>query len=97
MIGSEGIVDMSSGGGNMIAQGEFEDGCVGEWAEDAAAIISGLTDGPQILVGSSMGGWISLLLAREMSERQGQQLRRTFVIFQRTGSNCRNPSFPTRC
>lgn len=57
--------------GHGQSQGEFRDGCVGDWAEDAAAIISSLTEGPQILVGSSMGGWIALLLAREMSERVG--------------------------
>lgn len=42
----------------------FEDGCIGDWAEDAAFALASLTTGPQILVGSSMGGWISLLLAR---------------------------------
>ncbi|MCA8884622.1 MAG: alpha/beta hydrolase [Rhodobacteraceae bacterium] len=48
---------------------DFTDGCVGDWAEDAMAAIAALTDGPQILVGSSMGGWISLLCARAMPER----------------------------
>ncbi len=47
----------------------FEDGCIGEWAADAMAAIAALTEGPQILVGSSMGGWISLLVCREMAER----------------------------
>mgnify|MGYP002622275326 FL=1 len=57
--------------GHGQSQGNFEDGCVGDWAEDAAAIIANLTDGPQLLVGSSMGGWIALLLAREMPDRVG--------------------------
>ncbi len=48
---------------------EFVDGCIGDWAEDAAAAITGLTDGPQILVGSSMGGWISLLMSKQIGER----------------------------
>ena len=39
----------------------FVDGCIGEWAQDAMAALDMLTDGPQILVGSSMGGWMSLL------------------------------------
>ncbi|GAD54019.1 LOW QUALITY PROTEIN: 2-hydroxymuconic semialdehyde hydrolase [Limimaricola cinnabarinus LL-001] len=43
-------------------------GRIGDWAEDAAAALS-LTRGPQILVGSSMGGWISLLLARAVPEK----------------------------
>ena len=45
---------------------DFVEGCIGDWAADAQEIVSALTDGPQILVGSSMGGWISLLLARLM-------------------------------
>lgn len=55
--------------GHGESSGNFLDGCVGDWAEDAAAIIDALTEGPQLLVGSSMGGWISLLLAREMPGR----------------------------
>ncbi|WP_317057649.1 alpha/beta fold hydrolase [Roseovarius rhodophyticola] len=47
----------------------FTDGCIGDWAADARAVIEALTDGPQILVGSSMGGWISLLTARAMPQR----------------------------
>ena len=47
----------------------FTDGSIGDWAEDAAAALSSLTEGRQILVGSSMGGWISLLLARRMPDR----------------------------
>ena len=55
--------------GHGQSSGDFLDGCIGDWAEDAAAIIGSLTDGPQILVGSSMGGWIALLLAREMPDK----------------------------
>ena len=57
--------------GHGASSGNFLNGSIGEWAEDAAAIIDGLTEGPQLLVGSSMGGWISLLLAREMPGRVG--------------------------
>jgi len=46
----------------------FTDGCIGDWFEDACAAI-GLLAGPVILVGSSMGGWISLLVARHLPER----------------------------
>ncbi len=46
----------------------FTDGCIGDWFEDACAAI-GLLAGKIILVGSSMGGWISLLVARRMQER----------------------------
>ncbi|MCB1368236.1 MAG: alpha/beta hydrolase [Rhodobacteraceae bacterium] len=48
---------------------DFEDGCIGDWAEDAIAAISALTQGKVILVGSSMGGWVALLVARAMPER----------------------------
>ncbi|MBD3679825.1 MAG: alpha/beta hydrolase [Rhodobacteraceae bacterium] len=47
----------------------FTDGCIGDWAEDAEAAITSLTEGPQILVGSSMGGWISLILATRIPDR----------------------------
>ena len=47
----------------------FQDGCIGDWAEDAGAAITTLTEGPQILVGSSMGGWISLLMARSIPDK----------------------------
>jgi pimeloyl-ACP methyl ester carboxylesterase len=47
----------------------FEDGAVGDWFEDALAALDRLTDGPQVLVGSSMGGWLALLLARAVPGR----------------------------
>ncbi len=55
--------------GHGQSSGRFEDGCIGDWAADAMAAIAALTKGPQVLVGSSMGGWISLLVARAMPER----------------------------
>jgi pimeloyl-ACP methyl ester carboxylesterase len=55
--------------GHGQSSGDFLDGSIGDWAEDAMAAIGALTDGPQVLVGSSMGGWISLLVARAMPEK----------------------------
>ena len=55
--------------GHGESGGEFLDGAIGDWFEDALAAITTLTAGPQVLVGSSMGGWISLLVARAMPER----------------------------
>jgi pimeloyl-ACP methyl ester carboxylesterase len=50
--------------GHGASGGAFGDGCVGDWAADATAVIAAVTVGPQVLVGSSMGGWIALLLAK---------------------------------
>jgi len=54
--------------GHGASSGDFEDGCIGDWTADALAALS-LTAGPQVLVGSSMGGWIALLLARAVPDR----------------------------
>lgn len=55
--------------GHGESGGAFEDGSIGDWSEDALAVLDGLTAGPQILVGSSMGGWIATLLALKRPER----------------------------
>lgn len=55
--------------GHGQSSGEFTEGSIGAWAEDAHAVIEAVCDGPQVLVGSSMGGWIALLLAKRMPER----------------------------
>ena len=55
--------------GHGHSSGDFLDGAIGDWAEDAVAAISSLTEGPQVLVGSSMGGWIALLVLRAMPEK----------------------------
>ena len=49
--------------GHGQSSGRFEDGTIGAWTADALAVLDSLTDGPQILVGSSMGGWIMLNVA----------------------------------
>ena len=54
--------------GHGISEGAFTDGAIGDWFEDACAAL-GLIAGPVVLVGSSMGGWISLLVARAMPEK----------------------------
>ncbi|MBV8120988.1 MAG: alpha/beta hydrolase [Alphaproteobacteria bacterium] len=55
--------------GHGASSGDFLDGTIGRWAEDAIAVLDELTEGPQLLVGSSMGGWIMLLAALARSER----------------------------
>lgn len=46
---------------------KFEDGTISDWLEDALAVFKNRAKGPQIVVGSSMGGWMALLLARALA------------------------------
>lgn len=55
--------------GHGQSSDDFENGCIGDWADDAVEAISRLTTGPQILIGSSMGGWISILVSRVLGPR----------------------------
>ena len=55
--------------GHGFSGGAFEDGTISTWREDALAAIEGLTEGPLVLVGSSMGGWMALLSALALKAR----------------------------
>jgi pimeloyl-ACP methyl ester carboxylesterase len=55
--------------GHGESGGAFVDGTIGRWLEDSAAVFETFARGPQVLIGSSMGGWIALLLARELKRR----------------------------
>lgn len=55
--------------GHGQSSGKFEDGTIGSWLQDALDIIDRQTQGPQIFVGSSMGGWIALLAALARPDR----------------------------
>jgi pimeloyl-ACP methyl ester carboxylesterase len=52
--------------GHGESEGAFVDGTIGRWLEESRAVFTQLCKGPQVLVGSSMGGWLALLLAREL-------------------------------
>lgn len=55
--------------GHGQSSGAFEDGTIGRWAEDAVYVLDQVPAGPQVLVGSSMGGWIMLLAALQRPQR----------------------------
>jgi pimeloyl-ACP methyl ester carboxylesterase len=55
--------------GHGVSGGRFEDGTIGRWTADALAVVDQQTEGPLILVGSSMGGWIALLTALARRDR----------------------------
>lgn len=55
--------------GHGASSAKFEEGSISDWFDDALVVFDRLTTGAQILVGSSMGGWMALLLARARPER----------------------------
>jgi len=57
--------------GHGQSEGDFEAGSITRWRADALAVIDALTEGPLVLVGSSMGGWIACLAAMARPERAG--------------------------
>jgi pimeloyl-ACP methyl ester carboxylesterase len=56
--------------GHGESGGDFVYGTIGRWFEESLAVYSRFAQGPQVVIGSSMGGWIALLLARALSERK---------------------------
>jgi pimeloyl-ACP methyl ester carboxylesterase len=57
------------GWGEGESGGGFTAGTIGRWLEESAAVFEGFAKGPQVLIGSSMGGWLALLLSREIKRR----------------------------
>jgi pimeloyl-ACP methyl ester carboxylesterase len=55
--------------GHGESEGAFVDGTIGRWLEESLAVFDRFCAGPQVVVGSSMGGWLALLLAREIARR----------------------------
>ena len=55
--------------GHGESGGNFIDGTIGRWLEESVAVFEQFCAGPQVVIGSSMGGWMALLLAREMARR----------------------------
>jgi pimeloyl-ACP methyl ester carboxylesterase len=58
--------------GHGESSGDFAEGTIGRWLEESVAVFERFCEGPQVVIGSSMGGWMALLLAREIRKRPGQ-------------------------
>ncbi len=56
--------------GHGESGGDFAEGTIGRWLEESLAVFDRFCEGPQVVIGSSMGGWMALLLAREIRKRQ---------------------------
>jgi pimeloyl-ACP methyl ester carboxylesterase len=59
--------------GHGESGGKFVDGTIGRWLEESLAVFEQFCSGPQVVIGSSMGGWMALLLGRELAKRQGER------------------------
>jgi pimeloyl-ACP methyl ester carboxylesterase len=55
--------------GHGESGGDFTEGTIGRWLEDSLAVLDACCRGPQIAIGSSMGGWLALLMTRELARR----------------------------
>lgn len=67
--------------GHGRSGGDFDLGTISRWLEEAEAVFRACTDGSQILVGSSMGGWLALLLAKRLREtREAERLAGMVLI-----------------
>ncbi len=62
--------------GHGVAAGRIEDGTIGRWLEEALAVFTEVTVGPQIVIGSSMGGNIALLLLRKLLRERPEEAAR---------------------
>jgi pimeloyl-ACP methyl ester carboxylesterase len=56
--------------GHGESEGKFTEGTISRWLEECIAVFDAYCDGPQVMVGSSMGAWLALLLMRELRGRQ---------------------------
>ncbi|HEY0032530.1 MAG TPA: alpha/beta hydrolase [Devosia sp.] len=65
--------------GHGVSGGDFNQGTISRWLEEAEAVFA-TTNGPQIVVGSSMGGWLALLLARALLQRGEKRLHAMVLI-----------------
>jgi pimeloyl-ACP methyl ester carboxylesterase len=57
--------------GHGESGGAFTDGTIGRWLAESVAVYRQFAQGPQVVIGSSMGGWLALLLAQELRKGKG--------------------------
>ena len=65
--------------GNGESGGDFLEGTISRWLEDSLAVFA-TTSGPQVLVGSSLGAWLALLMARELRRRGEDRVKALILI-----------------
>ena len=66
--------------GHGESGGKFVDGTIGRWLEESVAVFSQFCEGPQVVIGSSMGGWMALLLARELAKGAAGRASRAGLV-----------------
>ena len=66
--------------GHGESGGAFVDGTIGRWLEESVAVFDHFCAGPQVVIGSSMGGWMALLLAREIGKRAARSASLTGLV-----------------
>src|SRR5450631_2606183 len=71
--------------GHGESGGDFIDGTIGRWLEESVAVFERFCAGPQVVIGSSMGGWMALLLAREMAKRPASRASLAGLVLMWTG------------
>ncbi|KQW19396.1 alpha/beta hydrolase [Afipia sp. Root123D2] len=65
--------------GHGESGGDFAEGTIGRWHEESLAVFDAFCEGPQVVIGSSMGGWMALLLARALTRRKAAAPRATLA------------------
>lgn len=66
--------------GHGLSGGRFEDGTIGRWLDEAEAVFTRISQGPQVVIGSSMGGHIALMLLKRLMERDAAQAQRITAL-----------------
>jgi len=62
------------------SSGDFMHACISTWLEDAAAVFENFAKGPQILIGSSMGSWLAMLLNQKLRATNNKQVKAMVLI-----------------